>query len=175
MDCKLKDQSGQSTIEFALTLLTFLAFVLFIIQLALISAWGNFVHYATFMSARSYLAAGENRPDQLDRAERVIKRMLKRASGNRADRYPMIAHGVGDGRVTGMMVNHEQTDQYAWLTGIRYRFRSRLFPISLSRTPRAPGANDPNKLELTSESWLGREPTNIECKTSILGRYDNGC
>ncbi len=181
-----RDQQGQSTMEFALTLMLLMGFIMFFIQLALMLGFSNYVQYATFMSARAYLSAGETREDQEERATEVAVRMLKRGAGNAGtDRLPFLARGEGgDGDVTGLTI--EAPEPYVlgeratgWLQGVRYTFRSRIFLIPLA------GLNKRlnqamNSVSLTSESWLGRDPAGSNCKAQLGSNgerslYDNGC
>src|SRR5579872_2259405 len=91
-----REQSGQSTIEFALTLVLLMAIILFFLQLTLIFGYGNYVHYATFMSARAYLSAGANQDDQSQRAKDVLYRMLAKGGQSGApDRWGFIGQGTG--------------------------------------------------------------------------------
>lgn len=175
---KRSNQSGQATVEFALTLLLLMAFILFYLQLSLMFAWGNFVHYATFMSARAYLSAGPSLSDQQERARNVIVRMLKRKGSSGTDRIPFIAKGEGGTDVAGFLVDppseFNPTDRNSsWMQGVRYTFKSRVFLLPLA------GKIDGsvNSVTLTSESWLGREPTYEDCAVFMdnLGITDNGC
>jgi hypothetical protein len=183
-------ERGQSTLEFVLTLTLILGFSLFFIQASLVFAYGNYVHYATFMSARAYLSAGPTREDQVMRARSVIVRMLKRSEAEAGvDRFAAIARGVGGSNPPGFEVNPPpQFDptkrDFSWLEGVRYTFRSRMFVIPLGgRSSVGKGAsgndgNSANSLTLTSESWLGRETTTEECIGEMekrKGTYDNGC
>ena len=177
---QLKNEWGQSTVEFALTLILLLAFVLFFFQLSLVFAWGNYVHYATFMSARAYLSSGLDESDQRDRARAVIVQMLKRSAGmSGIDKFPTIAKGVGGSDVPGFEVDspaqykpHDRS--YSWMQGVRYTFKSKLFMIPFAGSKRG----SLNSVTLTSESWLGREATSQECQQD-MGRqnwiFDNGC
>ena len=92
-------EAGQSTIEFALVLMLLMGFILFYLQLAMVMGFGNYVHYATFMSARAYLSASGSEPDQAERAKAVINQMVKRANSPGVDRFPQIAKGEGDAPV----------------------------------------------------------------------------
>jgi len=187
LKARLKDTQGQSTVEFALTLILFLAFTLFYFQLAMVLAFGNYAHYATFMAARSYLSAGANVGDQRERAKDVIVRMLKRSVGQAGiDKFPSIARGFGGSEVGGLNMDSPSDFRtadrdYSWLQGVRYTFRSRLFMIPLagfSKAGRADLQPSVNSLTLTSESWLGREPTYSECQNEMKvfsGLFDNGC
>jgi hypothetical protein len=179
-------EQGQSTIEFALTLILMMGLIFFFMQLSLIFGFGNYVHYATFMAARAYLSAGPGGPDeQGDRAKNVIIRTMKRSvTQSGIDRFPAIARGQGgSGDVAGFELNSPQyvpgDYNLSWIQGVRYTFRSRLFLIPLGGTGGgAASANSPNSVTLTSESWLGREPSEEECKAQlgkVNGIYDNGC
>jgi hypothetical protein len=175
------DRSGQSTLEFALVMLMTLSFTLFFIQLCLVLAWGNYVQYATFMSARAFVAGGGDETGQMERAKAVLNRMVKR---NGRDRFPNIAKGVGGGAGAGIQGaeigeanGYSPTRASSWPEGVRYTFRSRLFSIP----PGLPGKKleeDANSVTFTSESFLLREPTYDECVRNIIaqgGFVDNGC
>src|SRR5438876_705444 len=89
------NSKGQSTLEFALSLVLLLVFSFFVLQLTLLFGVGNYVHYATFMSARAYESSGPELLDQTQRAREVITTMLKR-TGNQSglDRWPGIVKGL---------------------------------------------------------------------------------
>jgi hypothetical protein len=177
------NEKGQSTVEFALTLILLMSFVLFYIQLSMVMAFGNYVHYATFMAARAYLSAGSSREEQTDRATQVIIRMLKKPNQTGTDRFGMIGKGFGGGdAVPGLDIkepsNFVATDpNLSWLQGVRYSFKSRLFMIPMAGSgPK--GSGSANSVTLKSESWLGREPNYDECQQemkSYNGIFDNGC
>ncbi|MGZ3697259.1 MAG: TadE/TadG family type IV pilus assembly protein [Bdellovibrionota bacterium] len=194
---KRLNQAGQSTIEFVLTCSLMMAFIFFYLKLSLFLAWGNYAHYATFMSARAYLSAGPTQEDQRTRARSVAQQLLKRSEGNNLDRYPVVAKGFdkagggGDSGIVGYTDSNPEQNPAApgphernssWMEGVRYSFRGRLFAIPLGKPTTRGLASDtspPDVLELTSESWLGREQTFEEClrtleksKDAIL---DNGC
>jgi hypothetical protein len=159
-----------------------LGFSFFFLQLSLVMGWGNYVHYATFMSARAYLSAGPSKADQKERATEVIVRTLKRGpAAPGTDRLPALAKGQG-GAPAGLEVDEPEnfshdTRGYSWLEGVRYTFRSRLLlvPFAGSSANDAKGRSV-NSVTLTSESWLGREPAEDECLSRMNGRFfDNGC
>lgn len=182
----LLDKSGQSTIEFVLTFILVIAFILFFFQLSMIFAFGNYVHYATFMSARAYMAAGGTEEDQRSRAKDVIVRMLKKSLGQSGvDKFPHIARGVGGGDPGGLNMNrpgqfNKGDPDFSWMEGVRYTFQGKLFLIPLGGLNRVdsspvPGQGPANTVTLTSESWLGREPAEDECRDTMKGFFDNGC
>jgi len=172
---KIKNQKGQSTIEFALTLILVMVFILFFVQLSLVFGFGNYVHYSTYMSARALLSSGFD-DEQSDKARDVLIKMLKNPNNPGSDRFSGIGQGIGDGELKGAKIgNSEQFESnfgdpaFSWMQGVRYRFRSKLFMIPLGNDPRA------NSIELESESWLGREPSFLECQKIVRGIIDNGC
>lgn len=177
-----RSDDGQTTVEFALTLLMAMAVVFFYIQLCLVLAWSSYVQYATFMSARAYYAATKTPDDQQARAEEVLAKMVKRGSQSKStDRIPFIARGEGDGDMKGAQIGpHEKFKaddrSFSWLEGVRYTFRSRIFMIPMGGSEKDSRVNS---VTLTSESWLGREPTIDECVLDLekFGRavVDNGC
>lgn len=178
---KPSSEEGQSTIEFALTMILLLAVFFFYIQLSMVLAFGNYVHYATFMAARAYLASSDTEEEQKTRARQVIVRMLKKSEGMAGvDKFPAIARGTGGGDPGGFEVGaldeFKEADRgSSWMLGVRYRFRSRLFLLPLGREQ----GKDVTGVNLVSESWLGRETTGYKCRDDITkmggGIYDNGC
>jgi hypothetical protein len=177
-------ESGQSLIEFALSIFLVFGMLFFFIQLSLMLSWGNFVQYATFMSARAYLSAGSTPQDQEDRAREVLRRMVKRGNISSEDRFPMIAkgHEGDDDSVKGASVGpgpefSPTNYDLSWMQGVRYTFRSRLFVLPIGRAGTRPSVETGQAI-LTSESWLGRDPTYQEClgaMQSLKGQIDNGC
>lgn len=175
------EEDGQSTIEFALAVSMSIAFVFFFVHLSMLMAFGNFVHYATFMSARTLQSASESNEDQTERAREVAIRLLKKSIGQPGmDKYPFIARGEGGSDVPGLILgpasdfDRKEAD-LSWKEGVRYRFKTKIIPVPLTT-----GVGRDNELTLTSESWLGREPSTLECEMELgkkLGgvTFDNGC
>lgn len=173
-------ESGQSTVEFALTMILISGFMFLFFQLSLLMGFGSYIQYATFMAARAYLAAGPTADDQQERARTVIEQMLR--SGGQ-DRLPTIAKGDGasGGGIPGLSFDAPQFNakdrNFSWLQGIRYDFKGRvlLMPIGTGSATK-PGAAS---LSLTSESYLGRETSAEACRAEMQNRgggiYDNGC
>lgn len=176
-------ESGQSTIEFAIATAMSLAFVFFFIHLSMLLAYGNLVHYATFMAARTYMAASDSVDDQVSRGQEILVRLLKKSVAQPGvDRYPFIARGDGgNGEIPGLIVlgpgpNFSPKNRnLSWQEGVRYKFRARIIPVPLSA-----GRGQDNVLTLISESWLGREPSTLDCERELATKlggvtFDNGC
>lgn len=171
-----REEAGQATIEFALTLTFLLAAMFLVLQISLIYAYGNFAQYATFMAARTLLSAGAGTAaDQDRRAIAALQALLKQDSGT--DRWPGIAStkslpepeshpdlrgaeiwGSDSGQQGSYGINVQSAD-YSWMQGVRYRFRSRLFLLPIGQNT----VGGKGKLELVSESWLGRDPEDKDC------------
>lgn len=152
------NEEGQSTIEFALSMLFMMGFVLFFVQLCFLFAYGNLVQYATFMAARAYLSASNDYDDQQRRAKDVIIRLLKKSAGQAGvDRYPFIAKGEGGTELPGLEFDAPQFNpkngDSSWMQGVRYKFRGKLAVIPISPGKGIGGAT----VTLTSESFqIGR-------------------
>ncbi|MCM0605325.1 MAG: hypothetical protein KA715_04485 [Xanthomonadaceae bacterium] len=175
----LRSKSGQAVIEFVLSLMFLMGLVVFIIHLSMSMAIGNYIHYATFMSARALLSSALNEAAQKENAEEVISKMLKNGTRFSGWIEPSLA---GGGRFPGAKIitnpsswsgvnNHRAS---SWMSGVLYQFNMKVFmgPISGSAG---------SKISLTSESWLGRETSSAECAQKVRALQqgevfiDNGC
>lgn len=154
------DNSGQALIEFALGLMVIISFFFFFVKLAAVFAIANYIQYATFMSARAYQSSSLTEEDQIFRAGEVLRKTV----GNR---WKNLARGKGgDGSVigvTGATVGigpyfEENPFRNFWNQGVTYSFQSALtfYPFS--------GQGKKLNLNLTSETWLGREESIEECR-----------
>lgn len=182
-----------------------MAFLLFFFQLSMVFAYGNYVHYATFMAARARLSAGPDVADQDTRTRDILVQMLKASSGSTGqDRFSMIGQAYGGGEnsdLSGVQIDPSPFDpndpNYSWLQGVRYTFKSTLFLMPFAPPPsgqgsagqggqgaQGPGGIGVNQLLLKSESFLGRETSDQECASGMktrwngLGKealFDNGC
>lgn len=165
-------EEGQATIEFTLVMILLIGFVFFYVQLALILGWSNYIQYATYLSARAYVSGGPDAGDQKERAEKVLNSMLKKGAG---ERVPFLARDDKGGAFVGKGPEFSDTDRdSSWLEGARYSFKSKVFllPVGKSELP-----GEEKYLHLTSETWLGREPSEAECRGQLpVGAViDNGC
>jgi hypothetical protein len=166
--------TGQATVELILALFLFFGIFLFYVQLAFVFAYANVVHYATFMSARAYLSASQSSEEQRERAKDVIVDLLTRGQGSSGSpRFPFIAQGFKGSDPPGFSIVTGGMGE-AYRTGVVYEFVSRLPLIPLGGKSSSGAAL--NTIHLTSESWLGRDPSEEECYRFMQGLYvDNGC
>lgn len=178
MGCrKIRNKRGQTVVEFALSLLVIVGLGMMYMQVALMAAYGSFAQYATFMAARAYLSAGGNAEDQEKRAIETIQAFLKQ-SGSSLDRYASVAVGVGENAqargITILRGDPELDSATDWRVGVRYKFRSPLFLTPLG------GDSSTSRLTLETGWYLGREPSEGNCREDLLSRtervvVDNGC
>lgn len=205
-------------IEFLLVIMVIFTLLFGFLQLAWALAWGHYVHYATFMAARAYLAAHETREQQLANATEVLTAMVKAKSGS-GDLFGQIAParvgddrdvGSGDEPVPGSFIGTHpyavgqdmRTRSFSWAEGVQYNFKFKLFLIPFAkwimgdegkRIPIGPRGEEKTiawdgQIGLSSDAFLGREPTNVECREYMSGLargmprgdgaeylFDNGC
>ncbi len=162
-------ESGQAILEFVLAMFFMFSVLLFTIQLTLFMAFGNYIQYSTFMAARAFQSGGLNPGDQVTRAQNVLNQTVKKGG---TDRLSSVVTGQTPDIGPGSIFDRDSLDS-SWQEGVRYDFKGRLFIMSLGpiRVPATTG-----EVELTSEAWLGREPTWQDCMNQMgTGKIDNGC
>lgn len=186
---KKSRKNGQAFVEFILTLFAFFAVFFMFVKMALGLGVSNYIHYATFMAARSYMAASASERDQKTSAENAFNAYMKSSGGK--NRFDGIIKEVGGDDTPSLFigstsrVTKRATDarKNTWEEGVTYKFN-----ITLNVLPLFPGGGkNHNQLTLESESWLSREPSEDECKSILQVRekksaikgavflYDNGC
>lgn len=179
---KKKSSSGQGLIEFILTLFAFFTIAFMYVQISLGFGAANYFQYATFMGARAYLSGAKDADSQRGNAIAVMEKMTQ---PNGKERFPNIAkssdngnepkgvtiggpaHGVAPGTAEARTKNWEQ--------GVTYKFKMRMYMIPIVK---APTNGKGSELELESQSWLGRDPTFVECQKYMISKHgdtDNGC
>lgn len=173
------NQSGQSTIEFILTFAFGLSFILVIFNSAMNYATGYIVHYATFMASRTYLTT--------DSHKGIIGDATQSISGAEAkarevfNNYNLSIFKIDNNNFT-INPPGNTTPQTALTVGAQTTF-----DLPMDILGRVAGQK---KLELVSESFLGKEVTRAECATRVcfamtgtisctanldITLYDDGC
>ncbi len=152
-------QQGQAMVEFLLSLIIIISFFFFYVKLSAVFAIGNYIHYVTFMSARAYLSSAPSQENQRENAESVLSTLIV------GKWRTLIKAKGGDSTVTGAHIGggsffQNDPTQGAWNQGTTFRFVT-----SVGLYPWNKVAN-PVQLDLTSESWLGREQSTQECETT---------
>ena len=148
----IRNNKGQSTIEFLMSFIFTFVFLYFFITVALNAANGYLVHYATFMASRSYLVLDHNSniPSGSDglaktEAEKVFEKYH-------------VTEENGE-----FHVNSPEDVKYVYV-GVYYKFTQRFTTSKL--------LGGLKKINLRSESFLGREPTRATCHERIKHTFD---
>jgi len=177
---KIKNQEGQSTIEFILTFAFGVSFILVIFTTAINYATGYLVQYATFMASRVYLTQ-DNFTGIIGSSESALSDATSNAE-KAFSGYRLSAFGIPD---SNFKINPAgDTDAGSYLTVGGYT----TFEQSIDPIGKVAGQQ---KLEMVSESFLGKEPTRAECATRVcfamtgtvnceeggldITLYDDGC
>jgi hypothetical protein len=134
----IKDECGQSTIEFILTFSISLIVLFLFVKVAYIMVDGYIIHYATFAASRSYLVYDTGRADPagadnqaFSKSKGLFKLYVKNASG--------------------LKVNTPESGKKSIYTGVYYEYKTSFTTANI--------VGGKKGLKLRSESFLGREPT----------------
>ncbi|MCF8058241.1 MAG: hypothetical protein K9K67_03030 [Bacteriovoracaceae bacterium] len=150
---KIKEEKGQSTIEFLVSFTIALGFVFSFLKLAIVYTNGYLVHYVTYLTSRAYMSYEHdvNNPNGSDgpaktHATKVfdsynIPGIIPDFSGAPIFEDPLSSSGP--------------TRLYV---GVRVEYQE---------TITIPGTNKKISFPFISESYLGMEPTRAECKARI--------
>ena len=153
----VKNENGQSTIEF-LSVFTFaLAIIFLFTKYAFNIANGYMVHYATFMAGRTYLVhdINSNQPNGSDGdAAKEAKNTFKTFY------IEQFLKGSSD-----LKINDPENVANKVFTGVYYDFTQK---FGVSRL-----LGGISNVEMRSEAFLGREPTFAECLDRICKAMAN--
>lgn len=172
-----KNEKGQSTIEFIFTFAFGVGIIFLIFNSAINYVTGYLVHYATFMASRTYLVA--------DRYTGTISDTQSSLNGARQlaeetyNRYMLKMFNPD----IGVTINEQGLSPEEYLTTGAIT----IFDMPMDLIGRIAGQS---KLELVSESFLGKEPTRAQCANRVcygitgatncsnqmdITLYDDGC
>jgi hypothetical protein len=168
-----KNQNGQSTIEFILTFALGLSLIFFVISSSINYATGYLVHYATFMASRVYLT-DDNHLNNSQGTDELAKEAFKK--------YNLGIFKIDPDKFKVNLVQDVNQDRNKNLTVGAYT----TFELNMDLIGQIAGKK---KMELVSESFLGKEPTRAECAKRVcyaisrkedcdgmdITLYDDGC
>jgi hypothetical protein len=176
----IRNQNGQSTIEFIFTFAFGLSVILLIFNAAMNYTTGYIVHYATFMASRVYLTSenftGSIPDGGLSSVMQAEARAVQAFNRYNLQIFNIKPENFAINRVTGGSGAEFLT------TGARTLFEQRIDVLG-----RVAGQK---KLELVSESFLGKEPSRAACAARVcfaitnqqqcgneldITLYDDGC
>ena len=148
---KIKNNKGQSTIEFIMTFTVAVGFIFLFLKMALNYTDGFMVHHATFMASRAYLVSDENR-DSLDEGDN--KAMEKARQVFTKYMPDGLVKGIEAGMLKENNPNVSKTKFHAFV-GVWIEFYQR-FSLGF--------IGGKESIRFVSESFLGREPTRAEAR-----------
>ncbi len=149
-----KNEKGQSTIEFILTFIFGVSFILIIFNAAMNHATGYLVHYATFMASRVYLTA-DNFTGTIGNSNPALSGAVQKAQ-SAFSVYKLSAFNIPEGNFRVNPAGGIDAKRYLTVGGYT------TFELPIDALGRVAGQR---KLELVSESFLGKEVTRAECAT----------
>jgi len=167
------NQNGQSTIEFILTFVFGLSLIFFVINSSLNHATGYLVHYATFMASRVYLTADSHTIGSLNGSVEKAKESFEKYN---LGIFKINSNNFKVNKVEDVRNRNENLTVGAYTT----------FELTMDLIGQIAGQK---KMELVSESFLGKEPTRAECAERVcyaissekncenmdITLYDDGC
>ncbi|MCP4913918.1 MAG: hypothetical protein GY909_12470 [Oligoflexia bacterium] len=149
----VRKNEGQSTIEFLMSFVFVIGFMMTFVRITLNYTNGFLVHYATFVSSRAYMVADNNGSGGAAdnyaflQATKVYEKFNFAAFINEYD-SPLRVNTPGS-------MDSPQTNIYVGVYADYTDFFS------------TPNLGPAETLELRSESYLGREPTRVECYEQV--------
>lgn len=161
-------RAGQALMEFVLGLLIVISFFFFFMKMSATFVVGNFIHYATFMSARAYMSSST---DQQGNAEKVLKQMVGGRWKGLIKPDSGASGSVPGGFVGAGPIAQDNLSLDFWNQGVTFAYTSKLSIYPWSKEGQG------IDLKLTSESWMPREESVSECnqtKTKVLSAISQG-
>jgi len=152
---------GQSVVEFLISLCFVLGFVVMFLRVALSVTDGYLAHYATYMAARSYLVIDEGAVDASyydNDPQGVVRGVFAKYK-----KY-LFSKALHDLEIIPPTQFQNSTNHY--FTGVQFRFEGNL---------PSPSSMKGVKPQLTSEAFLGKEPTIAGCLDGISRAFREFC
>jgi hypothetical protein len=142
-----KKNKGQSTIEFIMTFTMVFAFFFLFLKMALNYTDGYLVHYATFIASRAYLTVdNDNQTTDAGAGDGIALRYARKVFDTA--RVPLFITGFNSAPEA-----NDPSKSFQVYTGI-YTNYSTAFALGI--------VGGQEKMDLRSESFLGREPGRFE-------------
>lgn len=176
---KIKNQSGQSTVEFILAFAFAVSLILVIFNTAMNFATGYLVHYATFMGSRAYLTS-DNFTGTISDPNSSLGGSIAKAE-QAFNSYRLTSFNISN---SNFKINPAgETDGSTYLTVGAFT----TFTLPIDILGKVAGEK---RLEMVSESFLGKEVTRAVCasrtcygmtktescdETMDITLFDDGC
>lgn len=146
---RLKNQKGQSAVEFTVVVVVVFFFLLFFLSLAFVLILSQYVDYATFMAARTYKSAHGDVSAQQRKAQEVFQEYMRPVIGSSL--VKTMPNLVFTEAIPGDRANRSE--------GVKATYELNLFYLP----PLFVTEGVSSGITLTSESFLGRDPNYDEC------------
>ncbi len=146
-------RSGQAAIEFMVIVVVLFFFLFFLLSLSMVIVVSEYIEYATFMAARTYKAGFSNEARQEANAKLVFDKYFEKIQG--IARNPQLEFRRAE-------EGNEQT------AGVMARYEMDLFYLPPLF---GPGEMPPSRINLVSESHLGRDPSFDEVCNPQAGSF----
>lgn len=153
-----KNQSGQSTIEFLFCFVFAVSFILLVFNTSLNYVSGYVTHYATFMASRVLLTQSSSVNDWGPGSTISNYQQLASQTFNK---YALSSFGIANSgfAVSSSALRDRVTAGEYLMVGVYTKFERKIDLIGQ--------ITGQTKLELISESYLGREPTRGVCASRV--------
>lgn len=158
-----KNEQGQSTVEFILTFAFGVSFIFLIFTTSLNYATGYLVHYATFMGSRTYLTADAH-IGGIGGTQASLNGSVDKAKQTYND-FRLNVFNVPDENFVINPAGGTSPETYLTVGGFT------TFELKLDILGKITGSQ---RLEMVSESFLGKEATRAECATRVCMAMTGG-
>ncbi len=145
-----QQEEGQALIEFLLGLMVVISFFFFYIRMCAVFAIGNYIHYATFMAARTLSSSSITADTQQSNAQAIMDAMVTNHFKTFITPVGPANIGPGDFFQTAPLRDN-------WNQGVSFEFKSKLSLYPWNKSGQS------IDLDLTSNSWMPREETSDDC------------
>ncbi|MBU6155018.1 MAG: hypothetical protein KGP28_12005 [Bdellovibrionales bacterium] len=178
MEKKVQNRNqGQALMEFVLGLMVIFSFFFFFIRMSALFAVSNYIHYATFMSARAFSSGSIDPEIRRERAREVLDATV-------TGKFKSLISAKDEPLIGGGPFFEANPVSDFWNQGVSFPFKAKL-----SLHPFTP-KGQAIEMDLVSESWMPTSPTIQECNaekasiqnavgsagvTGVIVEWDNGC
>jgi len=146
----LKNERGQTAVEFIVVVVVVFFFLLFFLSLAFVLVLSQYMDYATFMAARTYKAAHGDPLNQQQKARAVFDQYVQ----------PVLSTSLVKSVSPLVFIQATPGGREYFSEGVRATYTLNFFYLPpLFVTGRQPSS----LITLTSENFLGRDPNYEEC------------
>lgn len=148
----IKNNKGQSTIEFIMTFSAAIGFIFLFLKMAMNYTDGFMVHHATFMAARSYMVNDDDRKEKSEGDSRAFTKAKE-----------VFTKYMPEGLINGVdsslvKENNPGSMRYHAFVGLHVEFFEK-FSLGF--------IGGKKSIRMVSEAFLGREPTRAETREQV--------